>query len=252
MSNSAFKNAAKSQRRSHKERHQPHHRRKLGLLEKHKDYVARARDYHRKETQLKVLREKARNRNPDEFYYKMTSTRLKGGKHYQPVSDHFTEEELKVLQTQDFGYTALRRMQEAKKIDRLQSGLHLLTDREESPPNKHTIFVESRQEVNDFDAARHFETAPELVKRAYNRPRLQTLQSGLLTKAKDERMIKRADTARAAQYEELNQRIEREKKLTRLLEEQNIQKHLKAKGKRSKIRGSDGRVTYIWKKQRKR
>jgi U3 small nucleolar RNA-associated protein 11 len=76
--------------------------------------VARARDYHRKETQLKILREKARNRNPDEFYYKMVSSRLKDGKHFQPTNDDFTDEELKVLKTQDASYTTLRRSQEAK------------------------------------------------------------------------------------------------------------------------------------------
>eukprot|EP00118_Oscarella_pearsei_P004094 m.17024 g.17024 ORF g.17024 m.17024 type:complete len:133 (+) comp27274_c0_seq3:24-422(+) len=111
---SAFKNAAKAKRRSHKERHQPYSRRKLGLLEKHKDYVVRARDYHSKQNQLKLLREKASNRNPDEFYYKMVNTRLKDGKHFQSSNDNFTPEELKLMKSQDLTYTQLKRSQESK------------------------------------------------------------------------------------------------------------------------------------------
>lgn len=56
-------------------------RKKLGLLEKHKDYVERARDYHRKEDALNVLRNKARDRNPDEFYFKMVNTETRNGVH---------------------------------------------------------------------------------------------------------------------------------------------------------------------------
>lgn len=58
-------------RREHKERSQPSHRRKYGLLEKHKDYVERARDYHKKQDYLQTLRKKAAFRNPDEFYTAM-------------------------------------------------------------------------------------------------------------------------------------------------------------------------------------
>jgi len=74
---SSFKKRAKSLKRTHRERGQPSSRQHLGLLEKHKDYVLRARDYHKKKDQLKILHEKARNRNPDEFYYKMISHKLK-------------------------------------------------------------------------------------------------------------------------------------------------------------------------------
>ena len=69
MSATAFKNAV--QRRDHKERAQPASRERYGLLEKHKDYVARARNFHAKEDRLAELRRKAEFRNPDEFYHKM-------------------------------------------------------------------------------------------------------------------------------------------------------------------------------------
>lgn len=59
-------------RKTHKERSQLSHRTRLGFLEKHKDYVLRARDYHSKQDRINLLREKAATRNKDEFYFSMT------------------------------------------------------------------------------------------------------------------------------------------------------------------------------------
>ncbi|KAJ2377952.1 hypothetical protein IW150_001079, partial [Coemansia sp. RSA 2607] len=63
-------------RREHKERGQLASRKKLGHLEKHKDYVLRARDYNDKQKQLKRLRERAAARNPDEFYFNMQRSQM--------------------------------------------------------------------------------------------------------------------------------------------------------------------------------
>ena len=70
--------------KTHKERHQPGKRQKLGLLEKHKDYVQRAKDYNKKQATLKKLEQKAAFRNPDEYYFKMVNTR-------KVVSNRFVE-----------------------------------------------------------------------------------------------------------------------------------------------------------------
>jgi U3 small nucleolar RNA-associated protein 11 len=77
---SSLRNAV--QRRNHKERGQPHYRQKYGLLEKHKDYALRSKDYHSKQERLKALREKAYFRNPDEFYFKMINSKTKAS--YKP------------------------------------------------------------------------------------------------------------------------------------------------------------------------
>lgn len=58
-------------RRNHKERSQLANRSRYGFLEKHKDYVLRAKDYHSKQDRLTRLRQKASERNKDEFYFGM-------------------------------------------------------------------------------------------------------------------------------------------------------------------------------------
>lgn len=64
-------------RRNHKERSQLVHRGKFGILEKHKDYVLRARDYHSKKDRITRLRQKAAERNKDEFYFAMNRQKTK-------------------------------------------------------------------------------------------------------------------------------------------------------------------------------
>jgi hypothetical protein len=66
-------------RRNHKERAQPAARKRLGLLEKHKDYVLRARDYKSKKNRLRNLQEKIALRNKDEFYWGMVKGKTKVG-----------------------------------------------------------------------------------------------------------------------------------------------------------------------------
>lgn len=73
-------------RRNHKERSQLAHRSKLGLLEKHKDYVLRARDYHSKRERITNLRRKAADKNKDEFYFGMVNQRTEVCRLTQMVS----------------------------------------------------------------------------------------------------------------------------------------------------------------------
>jgi U3 small nucleolar RNA-associated protein 11 len=92
-------------RRSHKERSQLAHRSKLGLLEKHKDYVLRARDYRSKRERIRTLRLKAESRNRDEFYFGMNRKKTRGGVEYGArEAEGLGEEMVKVLKSQDEGY----------------------------------------------------------------------------------------------------------------------------------------------------
>ncbi|KNC82170.1 hypothetical protein SARC_05551, partial [Sphaeroforma arctica JP610] len=160
---STFKKAQKAFRRSHKERHQPRKRQKLGLLEKHKDYVLRAKDFASKRDRLKALQGKARERNPDEFYYKMVNTRTKNGVHQVAAnrSENFDGDMHKLMATQDVEYVKHKRQIELKNIARLQSQLHMIdahNDEDIAHTKNHTIFLDTKKEAEAFDAAKHFDT----------------------------------------------------------------------------------------------
>ncbi|CAA2970844.1 probable U3 small nucleolar RNA-associated 11 [Olea europaea subsp. europaea] len=105
-------------RRAHKERAQPDSRKKFGLLEKHKDYVKRARAYHQKEQTLQKLKEKAAFRNPDEFYFKMINTKTIDGVHMpKGQANKYTKEELMLMKTQDMGYILQKLQAESKFVN---------------------------------------------------------------------------------------------------------------------------------------
>ena len=97
-------------RRNHKERSQLAHRAKFGILEKHKDYVQRARDYHSKQDRLTRLRQKAADRNKDEFYFSMNKERTVGGVHVKDRGNvSMPMDMVKLLKTQDEGYVRTMR-----------------------------------------------------------------------------------------------------------------------------------------------
>ncbi|KAF8973629.1 small-subunit processome [Flammula alnicola] len=116
-------------RRNHKERSQLAHRSKLGLLEKHADYVKRARDYHSKQDRLTRLKQKVAERNKDEFYFSMTKERTKEGVHIKDRGNVALPTEIvKVLKTQDENYVRTMRASGMKKIDKIKNQLMEMAD----------------------------------------------------------------------------------------------------------------------------
>lgn len=108
------------QRRNHKERSQPTNRKRFGLLEKHKDYVERARDHHVKRDKLKRMRQKAADKNPDEFYHGMLSSRTERGVHVASRGNEaLANDVVALLKTQDAGYLRKQLATERKQLDNL-------------------------------------------------------------------------------------------------------------------------------------
>ncbi|KAM6427623.1 putative U3 small nucleolar RNA-associated protein 11 [Liasis olivaceus] len=237
----AFAKAAKSRQRQHRERGQVASRRALGLLEKKRDYRLRADDFHQKRDALRALRRRAQERNPDEFYFRMARARLQqDGVHVirrqeDEDGDAPAPEQQKLLKTQDLKYVEMKRVAEAKKIERLKSELHLL-DAEGKQPNRHTFFFDTRREVQGFDIALHLNTAPELVSRVYNRPALETLKKKAVSGITADGQLQRLARQRKGQYSLLRQRIERERKMFVIAQKLQTRKDLLDKTQRVKVK----------------
>ncbi|CAH0485403.1 unnamed protein product [Peronospora farinosa] len=249
---SSLRNVVK--RREHKERGQLHERRKLGLLEKHKDYVKRARDYNQKQKRLTTLRLKAALRNPDEFNRRMAITRTEDGVH---VSTHnhmkqLDTESLRTLKTQDLAYLHMKRAMDLRKAEKLNRGLHFV---DAPKSNKHIVFVDHQQEVDTFDVAQHFDTAPELVDRAFNRIRKRDLETAELPDFAINRKQKyNMQVEKDAMYRELRDRLARAKKIGLMSTKLDLERKVQAKGKKMKVKNAENGLSavYRWKQQRQK
>ncbi|XP_033740751.1 LOW QUALITY PROTEIN: probable U3 small nucleolar RNA-associated protein 11 [Pecten maximus] len=252
----SLRNLEKARARKHRERSQPAARAKLGYLEKKKDYKERASDYHRQQNTLKALKKKALNRNPDEFYFNMVRTQKVDGVHQrkEETEPEVTEVQTKFMFSQDLRYVNMKRTAELKKIEKLKSSLHLL-DSEDKPKNKHTIFVDTEKDVKKFDAAKHFDTHPSLLGRAYNRPTTQMLQTGQIPAPADQTELEELAKEQEKKYKELTKRIEREKELRIIAQKLEMKKHLMAKKEKKKKIADETKTSaaqYRWCTQRKK
>ncbi|KAF7717187.1 Uncharacterized protein PECH_004040 [Penicillium ucsense] len=129
---SSMRNAV--QRRQHRERGQLEGREKWGILEKHKDYSLRAKDYNEKKAKLKRLQEKAKDRNPEEFYFGMVGKKnAQQGKHGRGVgvsrdsaaARGLSHDAIKLLKTQDQNYLRTVGERIRRQIERLEHDVQL-------------------------------------------------------------------------------------------------------------------------------
>jgi U3 small nucleolar RNA-associated protein 11 len=299
---SSLRNAVK--RITHKERSQPRHRAHLGLLEKKKDYKERAIDYHKKEDRVKAMQQRAAMRNPDEFYFGMHSAQVQEGHHRKTQQAQQKEFEksighdtIRLMKDQDLKYIRMQTQKDVHKIEKLQSSLHLLgsagsdavtmsTTIATGKKRKHTVFVESARDVQQFDVADHFDTVPELVGRVFNRPRKAALQQqqaamssshapasasgkssntstgpdvskhtakvALATPAQARMLARQVAKEKAASYRELQARTQRVKDMKRAEAHLLTQKWAASKGRKRLIRAAEGGqpAQYKWSRRR--
>lgn len=259
---SAFKNVIK--RKIHKERSQPYERQKLGLLEKKKDYRLRAKDYHRKEDTVNKLKEKASLKNPDEFYFKMNSSKTVNGIHTLERNNEKDDETLRKWKEQDVQWLNMKHTQINKRVEQLRSTLHNLSGsikrtRAESDSdderedqvfseklggtcNKRVIFADDEEEVKV-----QAKKVKKQKKDVFDTYHTQERANRKLEKQKDKR------------YRELQGLVAAQAKMVHLKKTLQTQKNLMGKGPRKKIVTEDrfgdeikAKTVYKWKQVRKR
>ncbi|KAH7543443.1 probable U3 small nucleolar RNA-associated protein 11 [Ziziphus jujuba] len=228
---SSLRNAVS--RRAHKERAQPQERKKFGLLEKHKDYVERAKAFHKKEETIQRLKEKAAFRNPDEFYFKMIKTQTVGGVHkLESQANKYTPEELMLMKTQDIGYILQKLQSEKNKIQKLTAMLHSLDNH---PSNRHVYFAEDWKEAKEIQSCS-------------SKGRMLTASDGI-----PEHIRRKTDSS----YRELEARRSRVSDLEKIYMDMTMQKELQKKGRKRKLREDEivcptSKPVYKWRPERKR
>lgn len=210
----------KPQGKLHRERSQPANRAKLGMLEKHKDYVKRAADFHRKERRLKALQVRAAYKNPDEFYFGMIRSRVTTvGEHRKREvgQNSLPNDVVALLKTQDLAYVQRQRILNDKAIRLLRE--QVITD----APRRHIKFAEDDDADEEADC-------------------LQPVKSVPLPVCKNEDLLK-----------ELQAREERAEKLKQAEEElQGQRDRMTAKGRCIKTTDDEGKVHYRWLPERQK
>ncbi|XP_022932535.1 probable U3 small nucleolar RNA-associated protein 11 [Cucurbita moschata] len=224
----SLKNAIRS--RLYRKRARPHSRRHFGLFEKHRDYVKRAKAYHKKEATLEKLEEKSAFRNRDEFYFKMIKARTV----HKPERrvNKYTKEQLILMKTQDAEYILQKMQSEERKIEKLTATLHSFDNQ---PSNEHLYFAEDREETNEIQCRSSkgrwtalSETVPNSIKRKT-----------------------------AASYKELEARRSRVWELEKLYRDMRFQQELRKMGRKRKrqedeLSNPTSNPVYKWRAERKR
>ena len=173
-------------RTAHKERSQPAFRKHLGALEKHKDYTRRASRRHEKQKKLQNIKRAAAQRNPDEFHIGMTKAIMDVATGKMKRRPQAREENRKKIEKTVEENNASCRYLEFKAQEDLRRTKELLEDAvglDAEPVNTHTVFVDDDDEVLQFNAAKHFDTVPDMLKYPATRGKLKVLEETVTSEA---------------------------------------------------------------------
>lgn len=252
-------------KKTYLERSQPEARRKLGFLEKHKDYVERARNARMKRDQLKKLKRMAQNRNPDEFQFGMehthvdeeTGLRRRDSLRGVKGSNKYSADEIKAMQTEDLAYLTMRQTMDLRKAERLRSSLHFL---DQKSAGTHTLFMDSEDENEDGNEeeiiAKRMDTVPELI-HSKVMPKTAQLRSDSIivggSESVDVETMLKNEESRVKAYKEVVAREKRAKRIKMLARELEIKKQLAGPGKKVKLYDKKtGGAHFIWRQERKK
>uniref|UniRef100_A0A7E4VHU0 U3 small nucleolar RNA-associated protein 11 n=1 Tax=Panagrellus redivivus TaxID=6233 RepID=A0A7E4VHU0_PANRE len=254
----SLRKAAKVGQRIHKDRTQPLGRESFGYLEHKKDWLERARDQNEKKKKIKHLRQKALERNPDEYHHHMVRSEIKANgihRELDPDSDDETLLQKQFEGIRDLHYVKHKLAVEKKKIESLKASLHLAGA--ETPQNSHIVFVDDEEEARNFDPAEYFNTDPALLGRSYNRLPKDALNKKAIN-AESKEDVKETEKKRRGMYKMLKLRLERERELKIVLDKLQLKKDL-ADSRNSELKPTlekKGTATkaavYKWKYDRKK
>jgi len=174
----------------YRERAQPANRMRFGLLEKKKDWQARAKDHKKKRDHIEKLKRTALERNPDEFYMGMVGRNLKNGllkqqnKRSLNVATNFKSEadedryldnllqkmrsrdeepedggevdfeEAALKRGNDLNFVRMRLMIETKKLKKMKKNLQatkMSSLNSNSKQNSHTHFASDDEEAEEIE-----------------------------------------------------------------------------------------------------
>jgi len=129
------------------------------------------------------------------------------------------------LKTQDAGYLRVASAVERNKRQKLEEELHFMGEEDDAEEigRKHTIFLDTREEAENFKPEEYFDTDKDLVGRAWNRPRVSQLEGNGMNQDEwvdeDDSVSLKAKRSREKKYKELEARMKREEEL-KLVERQ--------------------------------
>lgn len=233
------------QSKEHRERSQPAARSRLGLLEKHKDYVKRARDYHSKQKRIKALQLKASLKNPDEFYMAMQSKQTKKGVHRETTGKALPTATVKLLKSQDLAYVTMTKRLNESKLAKLQADVAVKMA--DSTERKHFRFVEDAQELKSVKSEKPVEIDFEAM--LTNAENVESECEASEGEVEDVSPI----TEESKAIQEWKVREERVRQLALAEKQLMTTRHLMGNGRRFKV-GTDeyGMPIYRWATQRKK
>ena len=189
----------------------------------------------------KSLEEKSGGKESGRVLLRDGEEKTRDGIHEERTTEQnkYTEDELKLMKTQDVRYVSLKAQTELKRVQKMKETLHCLGAGSEE--RKHTIFVDEYSEAKTFKPEKYFDTPKELIGRAFNRPKNGQLEDAdqlvgvganeidydeeELRKQQERRLKKVAKLNRGA-YKMLNEHEERAEQLKSMTVKMALQKEI--------------------------